>query len=259
MNDVITSLQNTRVKLAAALQKSARARRQERKIPLEGARLIRDALLCGHVPDFVLYDLQTADYELVAALQATRAVLMPAAPDVIKHASETQQPQGMIAVFPLPMPRMPRQPGRILILDAVREPGNMGTLLRTAAAAGVEVVLLAPECVDPYNPKVLRAGMGAHFRLPLVEAAWTEIATYCEAVTVYLAAGDAEQPYSAVDWRSPHALIIGNEAHGARPAARLNATRIAIPMAAGTESLNAAMAATVILFEAQRQHLAGPA
>ncbi len=66
----------------------------------------------------------------------------------------------------------------MLILDALRDPGNLGTILRTAAAAGVEVVLLAPGCVDPYNDKVLRSGMGAHFRVPVISQKWGEIAAY---------------------------------------------------------------------------------
>lgn len=257
MSDIITSLQNPRVKLAALLQKNARARRTERKIVLEGTRLIRDALEQRQTPEFVLYDLNGADFDLVAALQQTRAAVLPAAPEVIQHISDTQQSQGMIAVLPLPTPKVPGKPGRVLILDAIREPGNMGTILRTAAAAGVQLALPGSDCVDPYNPKVLRAGMGAHFRLPIVEAAWGEIASYCAELKIYVAAGDGEICYTDVNWREGWALVIGNEAHGARRANQLQAQRVSIPMAAATESINAAMAAAVILFEAQRQRMTG--
>lgn len=254
MPDVISSVQNPRVRQALNLQKNARARRAERRIVLEGVRLIRDALERGNVPEFVLYDLQTADYELVAKLQETPTLLLPASAEVIKHVTETQQPQGMVAVFPLPVPPVPKYPERVLILDAIREPGNMGTILRTAAAAGVQVVLLAADCVDPYNPKVLRSGMGAHFRLPVIEASWGEIASYCEGVSFYLADSAGDVPYTTVDWRSRWALIIGNEARGiGERAKQLQAQRVVITMAADTESLNAAVATSVILFEAQRQ------
>lgn len=256
MPDVISSLQNPRVRQALNLQKNARARRTERKIVLEGVRLIRDALECNNTPEFVLYDLQTADYELIAKLQEAHSILLPASAEVIKHVSDTQQPQGMVGVFPLPVPPVPQKPSRILILDAIREPGNMGAILRTAAAAGVEVTLLASDCVDPYNPKVLRSGMGAHFRLPVLEASWGEITSYCQDVPFYMADSSGDTPYTAVNWQARWALIIGNEARGiGERAKQLQAQRVAIPMAADTESLNAAVATAVILFEAARQRL----
>jgi TrmH family RNA methyltransferase len=142
----------------------------------------------------------------------------------------------------------------VLILDALGDPGNLGTILRTAAAAGVEVVLLAPGCVDPYNDKALRAGMGAHFRVPVIPQSWDKIAATCDGLAVYLAAMDGDLAYDAADWSSAWALIVGSEAHGAsEQAAELAHQRVYIPMAAETESLNAASAAAVILFEAARQ------
>lgn len=252
--EIITSLQNQRVKLAYNLQNRAKSRRKERKVALEGVRLIGDALSSGNIPEFALYTPEAADYELIARLQDSDADILAVSDEVMKHVSDTQQPSGIVAVFPLPRPKLPKNPQRILILDAIREPGNLGTMLRTAAAAAVEVVILAPDSVDPYNPKVLRAGMGAHFRIPVIEANWNEIQQYCEEVSVYLAAGDGDTAYTNVDWTQSWGLIIGNEAHGASGYAdRLAAQRIVIPMAAETESLNAGVAAGVILFEAQRQ------
>lgn len=249
----ITSTQNNRVKMAANLQKRPRLRRAERRIVLEGLRLMRDAHERGIIPDYVFYDPENADYELIAALQNTRAELLPATEEVLRYMSDTQQNSGMLGVYPLPSPPLPRSAARVLILDAVRDPGNMGTLLRTAAAAGADLAILAPDCVDPYNPKVLRAGMGAHFRIPVVEASWGEIAGFCLEIPAYVAAGDGELTYSDVDWTRPWAMVIGNEAHGSTSAGRLNPQRIAIPMESATESINAAAAAAVILFEAQRQ------
>lgn len=255
MTDLITSLQNTRVKLAHQLQTRPRSRRKERKIALEGTRLISDALQQRHRPEFVLYDPAQADYDLIAQLQATRTTLIAASESVMQHVSDTNNPQGLVAVFPLPMPQMPKDAHHILILDAIREPGNLGTILRTAGAAGVNVVLLGAGCVDPYNPKVLRAGMGAHFRLPIIEATWPQIASYTQTHAVYLASGDGEVVYSDVDWRQAWALVIGNEAHGIDESRRqLRGRTITIPMASA-ESLNAAVATGVILFEAQRQRL----
>jgi TrmH family RNA methyltransferase len=253
---MITSSQNEKVKLAYALQSQPKVRRSQRKLALEGTRLVRDAQERGRKPEFVLFDPAAADMKLIKALQRAigEAKVLPVAPEVLKHVSTTDQPQGIVAVLPMPMPDLPRQPRRVLVLDGVRDPGNMGTVLRTAAAAGAQVALLSPDCVDPYNPKVLRGGMGAHFRLPIVEASWVDIARYCEGVTIYLAAGEAEQDYATVDWTQPWALIIGSEAHGASADARALATApVSIPMAADTESINAGVAAGVILFEAARQ------
>ena len=251
---MITSLQNEKVKLAHALQTGAKARRRERKLALEGTRLVRDAVERGRKPEYVLYNPDTVDGKLVGTLRGMLPAekILAVSQEVMQHVSSTEQPQGIVAVLPLPMPDLPRKPRRVLVLDGVRDPGNMGTILRTAAAAGVQVVVLSPDCVDPYNPKVLRGGMGAHFRVPIVEAPWNEIAAFCEGLAVYLAAGDGDAEYDRVDW-SAWALIIGSEAHGASEAARaLATTTIRIPMAAATESINAGVAAGVLLFEAAR-------
>lgn len=256
MTDTITSLQNPRVKLTYGLQTRARTRRKERKIALEGAKLIRDALERGQRPDFIFYDPRHADYQLIAQLQEQRADIAPVSSEVMAHLCDTETPQGILGVFPLPLPKLPRQPSRVLILDAISDPGNAGTLLRTAAASGIEVAIFAPDSVDPYNPKVLRAGMGAHFRIPIAEAPWHDIAAYCEHAHLFLADAKGEQRYDQVDWTRPYALIIGNEGHGpSKKAQEIAQTTVYIPLAAATESLNAAIAASVILFEAARQRL----
>jgi TrmH family RNA methyltransferase len=256
MPEAITSLQNDRVKFVNQLQSRARIRRKEHKIVLEGTRLISDALLQNHRPHFVFYEPNSVDYNLLAQVQETHAALYEVTREVMQHVSDTQTQQGMIAVFPIPEPALPSSPQRVLILDAIRDPGNMGTILRTAGAAGVQVVILAPDCVDPYNPKVLRSGMGAHFRIPIIEAPWQEIRAYCTDMQRYLAAGNGEKIHSEVDWTQAWALVIGNEAHGAgEKAETMSGERVAIPMATDTESINAAVAAGVILFEAQRQIL----
>ncbi|NWG16743.1 MAG: RNA methyltransferase [Chloroflexi bacterium] len=248
---MITSLQNEKVKLARALQDQARTRRKEGRIVLEGLRLVRDALQSGQLPDFILYNPDTAAIE---PLRDLGAALYPVSAEVMRHASNTQQPQGILGVFPLPAPVLPSLPERLLILDSLRDPGNLGTILRTAAAAGMDAVLLSPTCADPYNPKALRGGMGAHFRVPIIKAGWETITTACRGLTVYLADSAGQIGYHQADWTADWALIIGGEARGAGDEAmRLAHARISIPMAAATESLNAAAAAAVILFEAARQ------
>jgi TrmH family RNA methyltransferase len=254
MTESIKSLQNNRVKLVSQLQSKGRVRRKERKIVLEGTRLISDAVEQKLRPEFLFYEPQNVDWNFLAQLQNKNMPLIEVNDEVMKHVSDTQSPQGIIGVFPIPQPQLPKSPQRVLILDAISEPGNMGTIFRTAGAAGVQVVILAQGCVDPYNPKVLRGGMGAHFRIPIIEAGWSEIRGYVDGLKIFLAAGDGEVSYNDVDWKTTWALVIGNEAHGVgEKSGSLHGTRIAIPMASNTESLNAAVATGIILFEAQRQ------
>jgi TrmH family RNA methyltransferase len=135
-------------------------------------------------------------------------------------------------------------------------------MLRTAAAAGVQAVLIPKGSVDAYAPKVVRAAMGAHFHLPIVSLAWEEIADLLLDLKVdlrvdlqiYLADAAAGEPYFHCDLRQPLVLIVGGEAEGAGEAAhRLSNATLHIPMASGVESLNAAAAAAVLLFEIARQ------
>jgi TrmH family RNA methyltransferase len=154
----------------------------------------------------------------------------------------------------LPFPVLQSRPGLILILDGLRDPGNLGTILRSAEAVDVGYVILAPGSVDLYNPKVVRGAMGAHFRLPVHALDWPEISGAVAGRDVWLADAAGRVSYDAVNWSRPSVLIVGGEAAGAtEEAATLSTGRVSIPMAAGVESLNAAMAASVILFEAARQ------
>jgi RNA methyltransferase, TrmH family len=252
--DPITSLQNNRVKLANALLTRARTRRKEGKVVLEGARLVRDAWDNGSRPEFVLYT-PGVDNGLVDLLERRRIDALPVDEKVMQYVTDTQSPQGIVGVFPTPQPELPADAQAVLIADAISDPGNLGTLIRSAAGAGVDAVILAPNCVDAYNPKVLRGGMGAHFRLPVLDMTWPQIRERVAAGRVFLADGAGDVPYDAEVWGSESwALIVGSEAHGASDEAVAIATgRVFIPMAHATESLNAAVAAAVILFEAARQ------
>ena len=177
--------------------------------------------------------------------------------------SDTETPQGVLAVLPFPRHGIPREPSLVLIVDRLRVPGNLGTILRTAAAAAVELVLLPPGTVDPYNPKTVRGGMGAHFRLPILQLDWEGVERHLAGLDVWLAAAGEGIRYDQVDWRRPVALIVGGEASGAGERAARLATgelggercggRVRIPMPGGMESLNAAVAAGVVLFEIVRQ------
>ena len=149
--------------------------------------------------------------------------------------------------------KIPASPNFILIPDQVRDPGNLGTLIRSAAAAGVQALFLPDETTDAFAPKVVRSGMGAHFRLPIHVLTWDQIRENTKDIEVYLA--DMEgKAFWETDLRKPLALIVGGEADGASEEARKLATqKISIPMAGNVESLNAGVAGSVVMFEVVRQ------
>ncbi|MEL7236159.1 MAG: RNA methyltransferase, partial [Chloroflexota bacterium] len=182
----ITSTQNTKVKLANALLSRTRTRKKEGKIVLEGVRLVRDAWLNGAVPEFVLHTPGTDD-EFTDKLARTGVDVSPVNDEVMRHVTDTQSPQGVVGVFPMPQPAYPADARRVLVLDAISDPGNLGTIMRTAAGAGIDVLVLAPGSVDAYNPKVLRSAMGAHFRLPVMELSWEQIGEMVQVDARYLA------------------------------------------------------------------------
>lgn len=252
---MITSVSNNKVKFVRRLQADRRFREREGLFVAEGTRWLDEVAQRQHTPHTVYY---TADWqarpEHNEILQQVEAPLQLVAPEVMAVMSDTETPPGALAVLPIPARTLAPGSDLLLILDEVRDPGNLGTMLRTAGAAGVDGVLLSPGCVDPYNPKVVRAGMGAHLRLAILPRDWDAIAALVQPFQVWLAAADGTDPYTDVNWRRPAALLIGSEARGAGPEARaLAAGTVYIPMHAATESLNAAVAAGIILFEAVRQ------
>jgi TrmH family RNA methyltransferase len=231
-------------------------RAAERAFLVEGIRAVRDALATGAAPRLVLL----RQGEEIAAHDLRLRADIPVrwvAPRLFDRLSDVQTPQGVLAVCPFPDMRPdPGDPSPlVLVLDRLRDPGNLGALLRTAAGAGASAVYLSPQTVDPWNPKVVRAGMGAHFRLPLLPldtAAMVALQTRLPRRVV--ASAGAARTYDAVDWTGPAALVIGGETAGVgAELAAWGTEDVAIPLAAGVESLNAASAGAVILFEAARQ------
>jgi len=255
---MITSLGNSRIKEARSLQRKRR-RYEACRILIEGVRLVRDAFAGGHTLEVVFFVPEQMEANPVGAgllqdLQAAGVECLAMTEAVFASLAETLTPQGIAAVALMPRLPLPERPALTLVLDGVADPGNAGTLLRSAEAAGADLALFGPGTVDPFNDKTLRAGMGAHFRLPLrLCATWEAVlAALAPDQATYVAEAGAALAYDQVDWRRPAALIIGSEATGPSSAAR-QAVPVAIPMHGRTESLNAAMAGTVILFEAARQ------
>lgn len=262
---MITSVRNPRVKWVRGLQARSRARREEGAFVVEGVRLTEEALVSGWPAQLVLHtdDLDDRGRAVVAGFASRDVETLAVTPEVMGAASDTETPQGILAVLAAPVRALPPPADFVLLVDRVRDPGNVGTILRTAAAAGVQAALLAPGTVDPYAPKVLRAGMGAHFRLPVYRLDWEAIRDYVqsEKLRAVLASAGEGEPYTRLDWTGPVALVIGGEAAGAGGRAReLVEACVHIPMPGEMESLNAAVAAAVLLFEIvrQREQAGGP-
>ncbi len=254
---MITSRSNPQVKYVRRLQAERRYRTSEQSFVVEGTRWMREAAAAGISPRTLFATTGWMESNEGRALQAALGPAVPVADEIMAGMSDTETSPGVLAVLPMAPRPWPNAPSLVLILDAVGNPGNVGTILRAAAAAGADGVLLGPGCVDPYNPKVVRGSMGAVLRLPVRLASWTEIGERAMGLDVWLAAARKGVAYTAVDWRRPAAILIGGEAHGAGDAAEQLATgRVAIPMHDATESLNAALAAGIILFEAARQRAA---
>jgi TrmH family RNA methyltransferase len=253
---MITSTQNARLKLIRALAGRPRERRSAGAFLAEGVRLVEEAHAAGWPFEFVLFspELGARGQALVEQLQAAGVEVEPVAPELLKTASETEASQGLIAVLKLRDLPLPPALDFVLIPDQIRDPGNLGTLLRTAAAAGVQAVLIPPETTDPFAPKVVRAGMGAQFRLAVAGASWETIRAQTTGCTVFLAEAQGAVSCWGADFKSRTALIVGGEAAGAsQPARALANVFVNIPMPGKIESLNAGVAGAVLMFEVVRQ------
>ena len=280
---LITSPANPRISTLKDLH-TARGRKKSGLFLMEGPHLL-EVLLDAHVlPHEVYYQptylqrtpkgkallerlLHTSGFSDEQRIEVSERV--------IESISDTVTSQGVVSVLPLANFQEAQTRARrtqqssssrevqrpiLLILDDIADPGNMGTILRTALAADVDTVLLTPNCVDCYSPKVVRAAAGTHLLLPIVSnASWQAIAERIEAhcnkqPRVLLAEAGSPTLYYEQDLTQSFALIIGNEAHGPSVEAHtLATTSITIPLANAVESLNAAMAAGVVLYEAVRQ------
>jgi TrmH family RNA methyltransferase len=174
---------------------------------------------------------------------------------VLEAVAQTEAPSGVVAIleFPGPAPLSDHARDRLgLVLDGVGDPGNVGTMLRTADALGTSYVLTHGTSVDPYAPKVVRAAMGAHFRLDVYpNVCWQEALAQLPGVEVIAAVAAGGEPVMCFDWPDRGLLALGSEAHGLSAEVEESAaTRVHIPMRRGVESLNAAVAASILMYSA---------
>jgi len=253
---MITSVHNSKIKWVRSLQVDNRTRRQEQAFVVEGVRLAEEALATRQEARMILFteDLGARGLAVLDGFKEQGARLEQVTSQVMRTISDTETPQGILVILELRELPIPDRLDFVFIPDMVRDPGNLGTMLRTAAAAGIQIVFIPPETTDPLSPKVVRSGMGAHFRIPIRLLSWDEIVSRIRSLNIYLATANQGLAYTQADLHSPLALIVGGEAMGASSLARdLASACLQIPMPGGGESLNAAVAAGIMLFEAARQ------
>ena len=207
---------------------------------VEGIGLIRQAVDAGWVVEgcYVAPD-TTVD------LDVTQHAL---APNVIERVASTESPQPVLAVVGMRSAALPVDASFVLVADRLGDPGNAGTIIRSAEAAGADAVVLTPGSVDPYNPKVVRASAGSLFRIPVVEATLDSLSGFRRLGT----SSHRGDVYTDPVYHGRVAVVVGNEAHGLDSDAEIDQW-ITIPHAGPAESLNVAMAATVLVFEVARQ------
>jgi len=259
----ITSTKNNKVKTWASL-KQKKFREQTGLYLAEGIRLVEEAVESNAPIEEVLLsgDIDGGKFDkILNGAVSMGAKLYEVNESVLEHVSDTQSPQGVIAVLRKTEGDVNafianKEQPLYLVLDAIQDPGNLGTMIRTADAIGATGILLGKSCVDLYNPKVVRATMGSLFHLPIFTADLAQLlpALKERGVNIVGTSVDAEQAVYQSNLTGATALVIGSEAHGLTPDIQaLVDTQVVLPMPGRAESLNAAIAASVVLYEALRQ------
>lgn len=249
--DIISSKTNGAVKTLRELLRDKKCRDERGMFAVEGDHLCGEAAGLGGIALFA-YTRQAAEKYpgTVRKLSdcAEKSIVISDA--LSEYISDTKTPQGMFAAVCKPEKRLPENSRRLVILDGVQDPGNVGTIIRTAEAFGIDGAVLLSGCADVWAPKTLRAAMGSAFRLPVVCCSVGELSRYTEGFTLYGAMlDDSAKRLGETVFPDKTAVVIGSEGRGISPeVVEICDKKIYIPIK-GAESLNAAMAATVLLWE----------
>jgi TrmH family RNA methyltransferase len=242
--------------------KRRKARERQQLFVCEGVRAVEELLRSPLTVRGALITAQLRDVprgaELERSLRARNVELAEVGAPEFASAAETESPQGVLAIAVVPTRTLDAlrtdDRFRVLVLDAVQDPGNVGTMLRTAAALGLAATVALPGTVDLWNAKVVRSAMGAHFLHPAMSSTWDELDAFRAARDVALWAADASgAPVGRDTAPARRALVMGNEGSGVSAAARDRADRlVAIPITSSIDSLNVAVATGILLHELRR-------
>lgn len=238
---LITSLQHPLVKHFVKLRSDAAYRYEHQMLVLEGVKPIRE------VAPWVTKLFFTQAY--VDAADSIEADRWEVTEGIVNKISGMTSPEGLVAEVRMPPFASLGPENKVLALDGISDPGNLGTLLRTALALGWEAVYLLPGCCDPFNEKALRAARGAHFKIKLTKGTPEELQQWAvEAGMQSLVADIAGVPPEEVSPSSKRLLVLGNEAHGASPMIHRFCQPVTIPMPGEMESLNVSVAGGILLY-----------
>jgi TrmH family RNA methyltransferase len=253
----ITSADNPQFKALLKLHQSSRERRKAGLSLLDGVHLVGAYLEHVGAPEQVAISRSALEDAEIAALLRSPLVPDPLVlgEGLMRELSSVSTPTGLIAAVKTPQAlELPESPGACVMLEDIQDPGNLGSILRSAAAAGIDEVYLSRHCVQAWSPRVLRAGMGAHFALRIYDGLDLGALVRIYGGRVLFAASDGAVPFYEAELTGRVALLFGNEGAGVSAALREAAHgSIAIPMPGKAESLNVAAAAAVCLFERVRQ------
>ena len=252
----ITSPENPRFRSLVKLLHSSRERRKAGVSLLDGVHLVAAYRQAVGAPEEVLVSRSRMhDAEIGALLQTLGVEPGVLSDELFRELSSVTTPTGIIAIVKTPQAlAIPDVPGACVMLEGIQDPGNLGSIMRSTAAAGIGELYLSRGSVHAWSPRVLRAGMGAHFALRVYEGADLDSLVASYPGRVLAAASDGAAPMYSIDLRGHVALLFGNEGTGLSPGLRTAAhASISIPMPGNAESLNVAAAAAVCLFERVRQ------
>lgn len=254
----LTSRDNPRYRRLARLLRDPRARREQRRIVLDGVHLL-DAYAQHfglNAAELVLRASSADEPEFARWIAAVAPARMCVLADPLFDAfAPVDAPTGVLAIVPTPDAEAAAHDGFSVLLDGIQDPGNLGAILRSAAAAGAREVFLSAQCADPWSPRCLRGGMGGHFVLAIHDR--QELLSVAPRLAPRLVAADPTGAQSLFDapLANDVAFLIGGEGKGIAPELLAHATQcVRIPMATGIESLNAATAATLLFYEWRRRH-----
>ncbi len=258
---IISSESNGQIKEIIKLQKQARERKKTKKFVVEGIKMVQEAINFKKLDKMYVSESALEKTAQSIGKKIEEISYEVVADNVFKQISDTVTPQGVLAVVNMPEydinDILSDDRKSWILLDDLRDPGNLGTIVRTSEGAGMSGVIMSRECVDLFNPKVVRSTMGAIFRVPFCYVqSLTDVidrikSAGCE---VFATAMEGSEVYDQLDYTKGAAFIIGNEANGVSDEVFEKASkRIRIPMEGKLESLNAAVSAAIIMYEIARQ------
>jgi RNA methyltransferase, TrmH family len=255
----ITGFSNPTVKALRALREK-KHRKREGRFLAEGLRLLTDARACGHIPATLVLSTARDPHPLLAALEADVAAsggeILETTPDILSKITGKDNPQavaGVFTEFDTALSALERSRAPIwLVAQALRDPGNLGTMLRTGDAIGAGGLILLDDCADPFSVEAVRASMGAVFTQTIAQARWDEFLPWLRAGEGQLIAASLRdaQPYRSASYAAPCFLMVGNESRGLPEEYELACDlRVTMPMRGRADSLNASVAAAVLGYE----------